>query len=258
MGNPDDGKRPQPRVVVEDLDDHVCTLRLNRPEKLNALDRQTALDLRRSLLGTRARVVVLAGSARAFSVGADLREGFADGGASPWLETLDALAGLPIPVIAAVEGHCLGGGLELALCCDLRIAGAGATFAVPEVKRGLFPSAGGTQRLPRLVGASRAKQLLFTGDAVDAATAERWGLVNEVVPEGQAERRAAELARTLAAGAPLALRAVKRLVDESAELPLDAGLALEQERIGPVVASEDVGEGVRAFFERRPPAFRGR
>ena len=168
------------------------------------------------------------------------------------------LAELPMPTIAAIEGDALGGGLELALCCDLRIASARARLGLPEVRLAVIPGSGGTQRLPRVIGPAWAKELILTGRIVDAAEAHRIGLVNEVVPAGEARGRAAEVADEIAARGPLAVREAKRLIDLAADVDLDAGLAAELDASERVFASEDMVEGARAFFDKRDPEYRGR
>ncbi|MEO8572129.1 MAG: enoyl-CoA hydratase-related protein [Chloroflexota bacterium] len=168
------------------------------------------------------------------------------------------LADLPMPTIAAIEGDALGGGLELALCCDLRIASAGARLGMPEVRLAVLPGSGGTQRLPRLVGPARAKELILTGRIITADEAGRIGLVNEVVPAGEARARADTVADEIAARGPLAVREAKRLIDAAMDLDLDAGLAAELDASERVFASQDMVEGAQAFFGKRDPSYRGR
>ena len=168
------------------------------------------------------------------------------------------LADLPMPTIAAIEGDALGGGLELALCCDLRIASDRARLGMPEVRLAVIPGSGGTQRLPRVVGPARAKELILTGRIVDAQEAYRIGLVHEVVPAGEAVSRATAVADEIAARGPLAVRAAKQLIDAAADNDLDAGLAAELDASERIFASEDMLEGARAFFGKRDPEYRGR
>ena len=169
-----------------------------------------------------------------------------------------ALATLPMPTIAAIEGNALGGGLELALCCDLRIASSRARFGLPEVRLAVTPGSGGTQRLPRAVGAARAKELILTGRIIDAKEAERIGLVHEVVPVGEALARADAIAAEIAERGPLAVREAKRLIDTSLDVALETGLAEELEASIRIFASDDLAEGARAFLDKRPPVYRGR
>ncbi len=168
------------------------------------------------------------------------------------------LAELPMPTIAAIEGDALGGGLELALCCDLRIASSRARLGMPEVRLAVLPGSGGTQRLPRVVGPARAKELILTGRIIDADEAERIGLINQVVPAGEALARADAVAAEIAARGPLAVREAKRLIDAALDLDLDAGLAAELDASERIFASEDMLEGANAFFGKRDPDYRGR
>ncbi|MGZ9275973.1 MAG: enoyl-CoA hydratase/isomerase family protein [Candidatus Limnocylindrales bacterium] len=169
-----------------------------------------------------------------------------------------SLASLPMPTIAAIEGNALGGGLELALCCDLRIASSRARLGLPEVRLAVTPGSGGTQRLPRVVGPARAKELILTGRILTADEAERIGLVNEVVPAGEARSRADELAGEIASRGPLAVREAKRLIDAAWDVDLEAGLAAELDASVRIFASEDMLEGASAFLAKRDPEYRGR
>lgn len=242
-----------------EIEEHVALLTLNRPEKLNAISGTMAREIAEACasLGD-ARVLVVTGNERAFSTGADLSERVGGGGRHSTLPAYDAVAGVQIPSIAAIEGYALGGGLELAMCCDLRVASETARLGQPEVLRGIAPGGGGTQRLPRLIGVGRARDLLFTGRHIDGATAEAWGLVNRLAPAGQALAAALDLARQLARlSGPLALREIKALVDEGFHLPLVDALQLERERGAPLYETADAAEGIRAFLERREPDFKG-
>jgi enoyl-CoA hydratase len=211
------------------------------------------------------RAVVVSGAGdKAFSVGSNVKE-FEDhrgpaGRARFELEARVAqrLAGLPMPTIAAIEGNALGGGLELALCCDLRVASERAQLGLPEVRLAVTPSTGGTQRLPRIVGVARAKELLLTGRILTAEEAERIGLVNEVVPAGEAVARAKAIGNEIAQGGPLAVREVKALVDGALDHDLAAGHAAEVETSVRVFATDDLLEGARAFIDKREPHYRGR
>jgi enoyl-CoA hydratase len=168
------------------------------------------------------------------------------------------VAAFPKPTIAAINGYALGGGCELALACDLRVAARSARFGQPEVNLGILPGGGGTQRLPRLVGSGRAMRLILTGELIDAETAERIGLVDEVVDDDTLRERAAALADRIAGHSPVALRLIKEAVRAAAEMPLTAGLAFERELFVTAFSSEDRTEGVAAFLEKRSPDFRGR
>jgi enoyl-CoA hydratase len=211
------------------------------------------------------RVVVLTGAGdRAFCAGSHIGEfeglkgRVAEG--KLLLEKLvyRQLARLPMPTIAAIERDALGGGLELALCCDLRIASERARLGMPEVRLAVLPGSGGTQRLPRVVGPAKAKELILTGRIVDAAEAERIGLVNRVVPAGQARAAADGVAAEIAARGPLAVREAKRLVDTALDLSLDAGLAAELDASERIFDTEDMLEGAAAFFAKRDPRYQGR
>jgi len=224
------------------------------------------LDARVSELAadSKARAVVLTGDGQYFSAGADLKE----------MATLDLstapevvrkghalfarLAGLRPPVIAAINGLALGGGLELALACDLRIAGESAKLGAPEVNYGLMPAYGGTQRLPRLVGPAKARELIFTGGMISAAEALKIGLVNKTVPAGQELRAARDWAHTIGQRAPKAVQAAKRAMAEGLQRPLAEGIELETKLFeSDVLSSSDLAEGIIAFAERRPPKFKG-
>jgi len=211
------------------------------------------------------RAVVVSGRGeRAFSAGSHVGE-FEDqaGEAGRDRHKLDQdvwrhLADLPMPTIAAIEGHCLGGGLELALCCDIRIASETAKLGLPEVRLAVIPGSGGTQRLPRVVGATRAKELILTGRRLTAAEAEAIGLVNRVVPAGRAVAVADEIGAEIASAGPVAVREAKQLIDTALERDITAGLEAEFEASERIFATEDMVEGARAFFEKRDPVYRGR
>jgi enoyl-CoA hydratase len=211
------------------------------------------------------RAVVVSGRGeRAFSAGSHVGE-FASqrGPAGRERHELESgvgrhLAALPMPTIVAIEGNALGGGLELALCCDIRIASERARLGLPEVRLAVTPGAGGTQRLPRVVGSARARELILTGRVLTASEAERIGLVHEVVPAGEALARAMAIGEEIALRGPLAVREAKRLLDLASEVELDAGLAAELDASERVFASEDMVEGATAFFDTRAPNYHGR
>jgi enoyl-CoA hydratase len=162
-----------------------------------------------------------------------------------------------VPTIAAIQADALGGGLELALCCDLRVADERATLGLPEVRLGVMPGSGGTQRLPRIVGIAKAKEMVLMGDIIDAAEAAQIGLVNRVAAAGQALDEAMKMAETIAERGPLAVREAKKALDFAGDMPLDEGLARELDASERIFASRDMLEGAQAFFEKRPPRFTG-
>ncbi len=231
----------------------------------SALTEQLRAALTRLAAADEVRAVVVSGRGeRAFCAGSHigefegLRGRVAEG--KLLLEKLvyRQLARLPMPTIAAIEGDALGGGLELALCCDLRIASQAARLGMPEVRLAVLPGSGGTQRLPRVVGPARAKELILTGRIVTAEQAERIGLVNSLVPVGQTLAAADATADEIAARGPVAVRAAKALIDAAPDLDIDAGLAAELDASERIFASEDMTEGANAFFAKRDPEYRGR
>ena len=254
--------------VLSRVEDGVATLTINRPEKRNALNGATRSDLLARLNELRdapdARVVIITGAGeKAFVAGADIGE-FEGRTAPDQYRVMRApsvfggVAGFPKPVIAAINGYCLGGGCELALACDIRIAARSARLGQPEVNLGIIPGGGGTQRLPRLVGMGNAFKLLYSGELIDATEALRIGLIDEVVPGDALLNRTTALARTIAEKSPLALQLIKEAVQASARTPLDEGLRLEVALFGVAFASEDKVDGVSAFLEKRPAKFTGR
>jgi enoyl-CoA hydratase len=246
----------------------VAHLELVNPP-LNLVTRELTEQLHAALTRLAAaqdvRALVLSGRGdRAFCAGSDIGEfeglrGRAAEG-KLLLEKLvyRQLAELPMPTIAAIEGDALGGGLELALCCDLRVASTRARLGMPEVRLAVIPGSGGTQRLPRLVGPGWAKELILTGRILVADEAERMGLVNQVVPLGQAREAADAVAAEISARGPVAVREAKRLIDAASELDLDAGLAAELDASERIYLTEDMLEGAKAFFAKREPRYRGR
>ena len=246
----------------------IVTIRLNNPP-LNLISKEVTAalgDALRRIAGLdEVRAVVLAGSGdRAFSAGSDVKEftslrgRVGEGKLIEENAVYNQLADLPVPTVAAIEGNALGGGLELALCCDLRVASRTALLGMPEVRLGVMPGSGGTQRLPRLIGSARAKELILLGEIIDADTALGFGLVNRVVPGGQAEAGARELAETLASRGPVAVREAKAAIDIALDLSLKEGQVMELAASERVFSSEDMLEGAAAFIETRPAEFRNR
>ncbi len=256
-------------AIQYELGDGVATVTLNRPDVHNAMNDLMRRELKRCFESVAdaddVRVVVVTGAgAKAFSAGADIRE-FVE----PLVPTrfrdsrrrVDFRAVMdrcPQPIIAAIGGYAFGGGLELALACDIRIAAANATLGLTEVNLAIIPGGGGTQRLPRVVGRGKALEMILTGARIPADEALRIGLVERVVPEGQALAAATGLARTLAARAPVALRYAKEAVVKGLELPLADGLRLETDLSTLLRTTEDRVEGAKAFLEKRPPRWTGR
>jgi enoyl-CoA hydratase len=246
----------------------VAEVELDNPP-LNLITAELMRQLREALTdaaeSSDVRAVVLAAAGdRAFCAGSDLTEVASVGrdiaAKKLLIEKLvyRQLARLPVPTIAAIEAPALGGGLELALCCDFRVAGARASFGMPEVGLGAIPGSGGTQRLPRIIGQAHAKDLILTGKPIDAVRAERIGLINQLVDTGSARAAAHALAETIASRGPVAVREAKRLIDESDDRDIDAGLALELDASERIAATEDAAEGARAYFDKRDPRFVGR
>jgi enoyl-CoA hydratase len=241
----------------------IAHLILDRPEKLHALDPDMLLTLEDSISqaeqSREVRVIVLESTgSKAFCVGADILAWTALSPLEMWSEWIrrghrifERLAGARQPVICALQGFAFGGGLELALACDLRIAADSARFAMPEVKLGTIPGWGGTSRLPDLIGVARAKQMIFTGEQISAETAERWGLVNEVVPAATLGDAVIRLAEKVCANAPVAVQTAKQLIGHP------SAMALESLASAANAFTDDAKEGLASFREKRPPQFTG-
>ncbi|HYM49953.1 MAG TPA: enoyl-CoA hydratase-related protein [Candidatus Limnocylindrales bacterium] len=251
--------------VRSETDGPIGIVTIDRPQVLNALNHQTIAELTQALEAFDAddaiRCMILTGGDRAFAAGADITQ-MVDAGPVEMLREDNfarwaRLRALRKPVIAAVSGYALGGGCELALTCDLIVASETAQFGQPEVKIGIIPGAGGTQRWARAAGKVRAMEVVLTGDPVSAVEAERMGVVNRVVPAGAHLDEAKRLARTIASRPPLAVELAKQAVNQAQEVPLGTGLELERKLFYLLFASEDKREGMRAFLEKRPARFRG-
>jgi enoyl-CoA hydratase len=256
------------RVDLE-LRGSTALIRLARPEKLNALSRHMKQELRRVLdeleRNHDLRAVILTGEGgRAFCAGTDitdlsqLDENNSHEFAAEGQQLAERLELFPVPMIAAINGIAAGGGTELALGCHLRLASRSAQFSLPEIKLGIIPGYGGTQRLMRAIGVGRALEMILTGKSISAEVAEHFGLVNSVFEPERLMGEAESLANQIAQFSPLAIRAALRAIVQGRELPLNKGLALERELFGPLFATEDTREGTRAFLEKRKPTFRGR
>jgi methylglutaconyl-CoA hydratase len=256
-------------ILLERRDGGVAWVTLNRPEAHNAMSREVCLELRGladELGGDReVRAVVITGAGpRAFSAGADLKErkGVSPDETGPYVDAISAAtnawARMPKPTIAAVNGYAFGGGMELALACDFRVAADTAQFGLTEVRLGILPGAGGTVRLPRLIGMARAKELILLGRRVDAHHALEIGLVSDVSPRAQLSESVQRITDELAGCAPRSVEMAKRAIERGIELPEDDALRLERECYDVTLYTEDRNEGLRAFAEKRPPRYQGR
>jgi enoyl-CoA hydratase len=254
-------------LLTFDVADRIATITVNRPDKLNALNDAVMDELRTAIAEARRRrdvgAVLLTGAGRAFVAGADIAE-LADQRATEGKARSERgqrvfrrFETSPKPTLAAVNGFALGGGCELAMACHMRIASEAAKFGQPEVKLGIVPGYGGSQRLPRIVGKGRALQLLLTGEMIDAAEAYRIGLVNRVVPAAELMPAARALLTTILAQGPLAVAHCIEAVDRGLDMGLDDAIALEASYFGMLSATKDKEEGMRAFLEKRPATFTG-
>ena len=240
---------------------------LNRPDKLNAINETLINELRTTLddaiKDKEVRVIVISGRGKAFSAGADISQFKTLTPLTAWefakkgRELMDYIESLPKPTIAMINGYALGGGLELAMACDIRIASEDAQLGLPEINLGIYPGFGGTQRLIRLIGKGRALELMLTGDRISAKDAERFGLVNKVVPAQELEKATREFALKLAEKPPVSITLIKLLVNQGLDLPILAGLNMESLGWGVIFGTDDAKEGVNAFFEKRKPQFKG-
>jgi enoyl-CoA hydratase len=248
--------------------DGIGWAQFNRPEKLNALNDDVLKDLEAIVAACEAddaiRVLVLTGHEKAFVAGADIGDmatgdiRFACELTDQTIRVQERLADLPKPTIAAISGYALGGGCEISLCCDFRIAADNAVFGLPEITLGVIPGGGGTQRLPRLVGIAAAAELILLGEMIKADKAESLGLVNKVVPFDQLEEEVKALAAKLMQRPSLALRAAKTAMRKGFNVSLKEGLQIEQDLFCMLFGTKDQKEGMAAFMEKRKPAFKGR
>ena len=261
---------PDFQNILYDKSGHLAYVTINRPDRRNAIDPATSAEMREAFEDFKADdnawVAIVTGAGdQAFSAGADLvamSKALSGGGDGVPMNV--PFAGITRnfecwkPIIAAINGYCLAGGLEVALSCDIRIAADHATFGLPEPKRAIIPGAGGTQRLPRAVPLAFAMELLLTGDRFDAETALRFGLVSRVVPAAELRATAEEIAAKIMECGPLAVRTIKEAALRGREMTLEDGLKLESQLTGRVFSSEDAREGPRAFAEKRKPEYKGR
>jgi enoyl-CoA hydratase len=245
----------------------LARLTIDRPDVRNAIDRTTADEIRTALDALRADdsvgvLVITGGGDKVFVSGADIKDlksrTYKSGLEGCNNALFQAVEEFDRPVIAAINGHALGGGLELALACDIRLAVDSARFGFPEVGLGIMPGAGGTQRLPRIVGMGRARELILTGDLIDAAEAHRIGLVNRVVPRAEFDAAIHALADKLLSRGPVALKLAKMALNIASKTPLDAGFQFEILAQSVLFETEDKNEGLNAFLEKRPPKFEGK
>ncbi|MGB9853316.1 MAG: enoyl-CoA hydratase/isomerase family protein [Candidatus Bathyarchaeales archaeon] len=247
----------------------IATITINRPAVLNVINEQTMMEILSELEDAekdeKTKVVVLTGAGeKAFCAGLDLKSVKEISPVKMWeLSRLLHKVTLTIeentkPVIAAINGFALGGGLEIAMACDIRVASENARVGLPEVNVGLIPGGGGTQRLPRLVGKGLAKELIFTGKIIDAKTAEAVGLVNKVVFPDKLKLSVEEMAKEIMSKPPIAIKLAKQLINASCEVDLRTGLAYEAEAAGVISSTDDFKEGVSAFIEKRKPEFKGK
>lgn len=256
-------------ILLEDEKDGVVTLTLNRPESMNALSSELSSLLRNKIeeIGKRRdiRVVIITGAGdRAFCAGADLKERRNLDADQKWeqrtrgWEVNEAIWRLPQPVIAAIHGHCLGGGFELALYCDIRVASENAVFSFPEMTLGAYPGAGAAVVLPRLIGRGRAKEIFFTARKIKADEALSLGIVEHVAPRNEILKKANEIATEIKKSSPLGVAGIKQMVNFGADLPFEQANALNEKFRRPLEATEDYLEGITAFFEKRPARFTGK
>ncbi len=254
-------------TLIVEIEDHTCLIRLNRPDAMNALNSRLMTELAEAMTAAdrndKIRCIVLTGSDKAFAAGADVREMAAKSYVDVYFDDLfgpeaEAIARVRKPVIAAVAGYCLGGGCELAMMCDFIIAADTARFGQPEINLGIVAGMGGTQRLTRLVGKSKAMDMNLTGRFMDAAEAERAGLVSRIVPAAQLRDEAMKAAGKIAEKSAVIARTVKESVNRALETTLREGLLFERRAFHAAFATEDQKEGMAAFIEKRPPQFRDR
>jgi enoyl-CoA hydratase len=246
--------------------EHVALVRLNRPKELNALNLQLMGELRDAMKQLdedgNVRVIVLTGNEKAFAAGADIKQMAGNSAIDmqrlDQFRTWDEIRRTRKPIIAAVSGFALGGGNELAMLCDMIVASETAKFGQPEIKIGVMPGAGGTQRLTRAIGKAKAMELVLTGRMITAEEAERWGLVNKVVPQELYLQEAVKLAQEIAAMAPVAVMLAKEAVNKNYDTFLQEGLYFERKNFYMLFATEDQKEGMNAFIEKRKPEFKGK
>ena len=256
----------QPAILYEDLGEGIIQIRLNRPDRLNALGVEMVKEFMAAVhkaLALPARVLLIRGSGRAFCAGADLKERRDMEDAAKIAHNrainaaIDMLEAAPMPTIAVINGLALGGGCEIAVACDLRYGAEDISIGLTEARIGAIPGAGGTQRLPRVIGAAKALELMLIGEPVNGRRAEQIGLLHAAMPADKLDEHVLGVARVLATRSPLGQRMMKRLVYRGLEVPLTAGLAMERAALPEILGSADYAEGLAAFAAKRPPKFSG-
>ncbi len=254
------------KIIIEYPKKDVVIIIFNRPEKLNALNLETRKEISAAIdeIEEKARCLIFTGKGKAFAAGADINElskrtSFDYLRISKWTTWLNhKIENLEIPVIAAINGYALGAGCELAMSCDIRIASDKAKFGLPELNLGIMPGAGGTQKLPRLVGVGMAKKLIFTGELIDAKEALKIGLVEEVVDHRRLMDRVLEIAEKISKKPPLAIKLAKKAINATRSMTLEEGLRYEVGLAALLFSTEDAREGLKAFLEKREPEFKGK
>jgi enoyl-CoA hydratase len=253
-------------IVTPDYDEHVALIQLNRPKELNALNLQLMLEVKQALMEMDAddsvRAIIITGNERAFAAGADIKQ-MAGKGAIDMLKvdqfsTWDQIRKTKKPIIAAVSGFALGGGCELVMHCDMVVASETAQFGQPEIKIGVMPGAGGTQRLPRAVGKVKAMEMVLTGDFINAEDALQWGLINKIAPVELYLSEAVKMAKKIASMSPIAVQMAKESVLKAFDMPLQEALYFERKNFYMLFATEDQKEGMSAFVEKRKADFKGK
>lgn len=256
--------------IIFEIDKGVARIIINRPEKRNALNRETRKEILEAMDRLRndeaVRVLIFRGAGESsFIAGADVNDlkTFSPLGMFNYMNSLgqrlyNEIDTLPLPTIALINGHCFGGGVELALACDIRIASENAQFGQTEILLGFIPGGGATQKLPRLIGSGLAKELMFTGKVISAKEAERIGLVNRTVPLQDLDQEGLAIAEKICSLSPVAIRLCKEAINHSAQSPLNPGLAYELMAETLCFSTEDHAEGLRAFIEKRKPEFKGK
>ncbi|KUG04633.1 enoyl-coa hydratase [hydrocarbon metagenome] len=255
------------KTITLDFNEGVCTLTLNSPETMNALSSELNSEMGAAInmlsADRQVRVLVITGSKKVFAAGGDIKAMAscnpeqARAYIEPIHQVFNKIAGLPIPTIAAVSGFAFGGGVELSLTCDFRIAAQNAKFGFPEINLGIFPAAGGSQRLPRLIGTQKTKRLMFTGETIDAAAALSFGLVDQVVPTEELMEEVKQFAVQLSKKPPLALMRLKESIQQGINTDINTALIMEMDNCCSLFASQDQKEGMNAFMERRTAVFKG-